>query len=370
MKINLKFQSNLIFPISVLVFPIILGLLLPFGIGFKFNVFYFSLISIFSFIVIPTQVIRKRYSTSEVSIIMLSILLLLFSIINYTSASNSMPILYFFVVSSCTLLKFDGQIKKISKYCLIVFVLYILLAIIYSFFSTSFALEGRFSGFTGSSTTFSMFIILIVTINILLIKKKLYRVILYTIGLVLILPTVTRLNIAFYLFLPFFLFFAKKNRLIRLVVLLIYMTLLNLTYPVYNSIIKNYPSLVEVRYESGRDASFGLRYALFNKTLEKFSELTTNEKLLGAGNEASRNMIKANFKSDLQTHNDFIRFLFDFGIIPTLMFLTFLLIIFSKNKATFMIGLIYLVSFYHNMLYQLIFILLAIYFFKIKLNEN
>ncbi|HET8858750.1 O-antigen ligase family protein [Marivirga sp.] len=186
----------------------------------------------------------------------------------------------------------------------------------------------------------------------------------------LILPTVTRLNIAFYLFLPFFLFFAKKNRLIRLVVLLIYMTLLNLTYPVYNSIIKNYPSLVEVRYESGRDASFGLRYALFNKTLEKFSELTTNEKLLGAGNEASRNMIKANFKSDLQTHNDFIRFLFDFGIIPTLMFLTFLLIIFSKNKATFMIGLIYLVSFYHNMLYQLIFILLAIYFFKIKLNEN
>jgi O-antigen ligase len=145
---------------------------------------------------------------------------------------------------------------------------------------------------------------------------------------------------------------------------------LNIAYPVYDIIIKKYPSLVEVRYESGRDASFGLRNSLFSTTLNEFSKLNNYEKLFGAGNEASRNMIKSKFKSDLQTHNDFIRFLFDFGIIPTVIFLTFLLKIFSKNKITFIIGLIYFLSFYHNMLYHLLFVLLSLFFFKIKLNEN
>jgi hypothetical protein len=90
--------------------------------------------------------------------------------------------------------------------------------------------------------------------------------------------------------------------------------------------------------------------------------------LFGKGAGYTRKFIENNFTEKLKPHQDFLRFFIDFGVFGSLLFFLFLFKIMFKNRCTFLLASLYLLSFYHNMLYarELIGLLVFFYFANIK----
>jgi hypothetical protein len=168
------------------------------------------------------------------------------------------------------------------------------------------------------------------------------------------------LNLAYLIIVPFIIHFSKK-RGNRKLIFIVSIIVLNLVYPVYQILSKE-TNVAELRYKDGRDASFELRYALYSNVLESYIEGTVVEKILGKGSETSRLLVISKFKDDHMPHNDFIRVLHDFGIIWFLFFFFLLYRLASFSRISCVLTTLYLLSFYHNMIFNLYLILLIMLF--------
>ncbi|MFO0323105.1 MAG: hypothetical protein ACK504_11845, partial [Bacteroidota bacterium] len=104
-------------------------------------------------------------------------------------------------------------------------------------------------------------------------------------------------------------------------------------------------------------------YLVYNEYLNKTS---VGEKLFGKGSEEARKLVLKKIKYDIFPHNDFIRLAYDFGIICTILFLFFLYRISRINNVSFLILLLYLFSFYHNMVYDFFLISILVFYSGIK----
>lgn len=167
-------------------------------------------------------------------------------------------------------------------------------------------------------------------------------------------------------------YYFDKLNISKFRVVLIYIFCLNLLYPIYSFVIKSEAgksSLVTSRYKDGRDASFGLRNSLNSFTYNEYIlNSTLSQKIFGKGSEASRKSMISQLKMDILPHNDFIRFSLDFGLLCTILYLTFLFRIARGNIVSFILLLLYLFSFYHNMIYD--FFLIAVFIYFSGLSEN
>ncbi|MFD2563563.1 O-antigen ligase family protein [Aquimarina rubra] len=183
----------------------------------------------------------------------------------------------------------------------------------------------------------------------------------YVVVLYLVYLTKTRLILLFLLVYPLLrvLMNYKKWFTIKRVFVIFLMTTLFI-YFLYTRVTEWFPSLVTLRYENSQDSSFNLRFYLYSLIEDNFINGNWIERMLGKGNEFSRNFIRAKFDHDLMPHNDYIRILNDWGVVGFLLFIYFFYKIGTKNKNTLFVSLVFMLLFYSNMIFNLFMISILI----------
>lgn len=164
----------------------------------------------------------------------------------------------------------------------------------------------------------------------------------------------TRTNLALVLFLGAYLVVGGvSSRLLRFSVLMSMVPVILLIYPIY-SLLNIYVSgeYVAYRFEGEEDTSFGLRVSLFNAVFSELVDSEISDWLFGHGVEASRELVKQIWGFDIFPHNDVLRLVYDFGVVFSAFFFILVSVVASRNHLSFMIGVIYIFSFIHNMVFS------------------
>jgi len=280
------------------------------------------------------------------------------SIYNYSEIRYSLPLFFasYLFLLGLNLSNGSRIDYSINKVALNYFYIYLALSLVFLlFFDFSQTLVGdRFRGFTGSPTTYSA----IITIVYLIWdgtnqKWTLKRIILFSLLFYLVFLSKTRLLLIFLLLYPFILYIMGKKKLKYRLVFVSAVVILFFIYPLYGVVVDYFPQLVSLRYQDGRDASFGLRYHLYNINIQEYFNGNWAQMLFGRGNEFSRLFVLEKMGGDLFPHNDFVRILLDWGAIGLITFLFILYKIAITNRTVLMISLVYLVLFYSNMVFSL-----------------
>lgn len=344
---------------AVLLYPIVLGGIFLFNISpFPITAPYFSLILLFLLWLLVARE-KVSFALGDGADLLLLALITLVSVVNFSSFRYSLPILF-----SGYLLVFywylttlpQVSFQRISPFLDKAFLAYVLFSIIYLLMvpHSHMAVGDRFIGFTGSPTTYAaVMATLFLFMDASREKITLKRLGTYLLVLLFVYLSKTRLILIFLLLYPFLLFFMLRRRVLYRMVYLAFFTILFFLYAVYRGVVEFFPELITLRYEDGRDASFGLRYYLFELLTNDYFSGSTFEMLLGKGNEYSRLLVEADRGLDLYPHNDFYRLMNDWGALGAVLFFIFLYRIAGKNRTVLMISLLYLILFYSNMVYNL-----------------
>ena len=284
----------------------------------------------------------------------MSILLLIF--FNNTDQETFKPIVFiFYSLIFYFYLSTISHKVDILQYTPIIMYIMLGLSIILLFDQTRYATLGRYSGFAISPTTFTVFLDSMFIFYIFSNSKLNYKIIIFFLLLLFSLLSETRLNTLFLLMIPI-LYYLLENfntKTTRSILLSGYIISLNLIYPLYNYYIQNNENnMFAQRYEAGTDSSFGLRYAMFNIVTDELADSTTQEILFGKGRGYARQLILEEYNIDLQPHNDFLRFLLDYGLFASFVFLTILFLLAIQNNLSTLVSMLYFLAFYHNMIYS------------------
>lgn len=237
-----------------------------------------------------------------------------------------------------------NSIKIISKH---LYYFFFLVSIFYVFTSD---FSNRFSGFSSSSTTFSIYILSFFIMFIFTNKPK-YIYVHFFLTFSLIYLSQTR-SVLLILIVSFGVFLCKNyiNKHLRKTSFLLIISLL-LTLPIASFFSNGFSFLN--RYESNeRDDSTYSRLFYYGNQIDALSKTTLSDFLYGHGvDENSKVGISHNTFNNISQHNDFFVLIYDYGAIFSLVFLY---IILNKVKSSFSLVmlLIYLTSFYHNMIYD------------------
>ena len=364
---KLKFGYNTIISL-IFLYPILLGVIFFFGINpFAITApYFFFLLLVFLLRVFSDP--ELRLGKEHLINILLLISLTLIICLNFSSVRYSMPILFaFFCLSLHLYLAVFNPLPTKNKGIILSRFLYIYLALSCGFLLLDHAhmeVGSRYMGFTGSPTTYAG---ILSTIYILwdLGQSKVTskRIIIFFLIVLFVFLSKTRLVLIFMALSPLLLFFIRFKTLNYSWVFLIFFAILFFLYPLYDIVVERFPQLVTIRYEDARDASFGLRHFLYQLISDDFNSGTTMQVLFGNGNEMSRLLVIDETGKDLFPHNDFVRLIYDWGIIGAILFSIFLYRISTKNIFTLMISLLYLILFYSNMVFNLFLISILIIFY-------
>jgi O-antigen ligase len=186
------------------------------------------------------------------------------------------------------------------------------------------------------------------------LSSRVRRIGLFVISIGLLLFTQTRINILVLASVPMVVFLLERGLLSRKKIVLVSLAIFVFVYPLYQLLL-DFDFIKEFllgRYGGERDASFGMRYYLYIKSLELIQEASWYELLFGQGSETARLYILELTKEDSYSHNDFLRLIIDFGIIFTVLYLLLIIKIALKTNLTVVIFILYLSSFYHNMAFD------------------
>ena len=224
------------------------------------------------------------------------------------------------------------------------------------YLSDGYSLNQRFSGFSGSGTTYSTYLLAIFTF-IVFLEDKLSKKIFYSIPVIFFI-IISQTRTSFLLFLGvivlyYFRFYVGKRLsfffFISLIAAILYYPIINLA-----SIFVNLD--ITGRYDDV-DYSTMTRLTYFTNQVNALINMDLLEILFGKGINESLKIGSKNSYSLIDQHNDFFTLIYDYGIIFLIVFLTFL-----KKQCTSVISLaiviIYLFSFYHNMVYDILLIFL------------
>lgn len=345
---------------------------IAFNVGYLFSVYYFIPVTLFLVLLnirkIPLGAIKQN--GISFSILLAIVLLVLF---NTNDLRYSKPFVFFIFVFNIYLLSLSLKLKVNNKLIQILLGVLLLLSLFFLSRPERYT-DDRYTSFLLTPTVYSVYTEIFLILFLFYSRQTRLKIVVFVIVGLFILMTKTRLNMFFYITIPFMLFYLSRMKGAKLQILVIYIICLNSLYPIYSLLIKSeagQSSLVSSRYEDGRDASFGLRNYLNDFTYEEYiSNSTTFQKLFGKGTEASRKVIISKMDMDALPHNDFIRFTMDFGLVASFLFLIFLYRIARKNSVSFVLLLLYLFSFYHNMIYDFFLIALIIYFGNVEEKEE
>lgn len=353
---KIKFGNRLLLA-SILGYPVLLGAIFFFDLEpFKVTAPYFFIILLF----LSLKTIRQRklmISKQDSSNLLLTLLVVVVSAINFTTVRYSVPIFFttysFFLFLYLTTVESGFILKnKIVKRYLVI---YLVMAITFLFVGHAYMEVGeRYIGFTGSPTTFSgLLVALFILFDTLSDQKRWVRVLTFLLVFFFVSLSKTRLVMIFLVGYPFLTYFINKRALNKGGVFMVFFFTLFFVYSLYGLVVEKYPELITLRYKDARDASFGLRYRLYEIVEENFISGNNWEILFGKGNEYSRNLIIEEIGLDIFPHNDFIRLINDWGIVGGGVFFVLLYRLALKNITSLLIALLYIVLWYSNMIFNL-----------------
>ncbi|MES2680263.1 MAG: hypothetical protein V4635_10275 [Bacteroidota bacterium] len=369
----MKITSGLIL-LLVLLYPFFyVSNYIAFEISYQFTLYYFVPLTLLFFVLNmgkkPVAVLKKN----SINLALLGLILLIIGI-NTDDLRYSKPLLFFIYVINFYLLSLTLVFRENYKVVRYVFLFFSLLSFLFLFKPDRYMLDHRYFSFLLSPTVYSVYAEVVLILFLYQVKSTKKRIFIFLIAGFFIFITKTRLNLFFYISIPFLLYYFENFKASRGKILLVYIFCLNMLYPIYTYLVTfdfGKATLVSTRYENGHDSSFGLRNYLNSLTYDEFLYKTDlSEKLFGKGTEQARKKIIEKIKFDLFTHNDFIRFAYDFGIICTILFLLFLYRITAGHYISFIMLLLYLFSFYHNMIYDFFLISLVIYYSGVERNTK
>lgn len=343
----------------ILLYPILLGLIYLFNISpFFITAPYFFLLLLLIFLGIGKKnkiAFKKRYSIN----VILTLLLLLVSLLNFSQVRYSMPIFFAFFIFILQLYAITFHKKRKEEFFksyLLFFQIYVLLSFFFLLFLDFAHMDvgDRFIGFTGSPTTYAAFMLVIyILIDTTFSSFNLKRIALFLFVFWLVYISKTRLLLVFLLLYPLLVYVAKNKIFRYRTIFIVFFSILFFVYPLYVIIIEYFPELITIRYEDARDASFGLRNRLYMLVQADFYDGSYYEILFGKGNEHSRIFVENAIGQDIFPHNDFLRIINDWGVIGGAIFFFYLYRIAKSNMISLLISLLYLVLFYSNMVFNL-----------------
>lgn len=289
----------------------------------------------------------------------INLILLLFTgliiIFNSTSADYLKPALFFLFIINLFLILQRVRVSELTFIIKLFTYLYIGISFVFIILSYRISDDGRFSGFLLSPTVYSVYLETVLILFLFTNSSRTKSIIVFLLFSFLVYMSGTRLNFAFLLAIPALMFLIRKKRQIKPLLFAGFILSLNFLYVIYDILQRTnfIQTFNSTRYEGGRDASFGLRFHLYKTILNSFADdFTFNNFLWGKGAEKSRLLVLSEVGFDILPHNDFLRFIYDFGIIAAVLYLLFLYRISRANTASFLLIALYLVAFYHNMIYS------------------
>ena len=353
--------NNILF--SILLYPIVLSIY-PF---FGGNLFSITAPYFFGLLLFLVLVISIKNKVTLFRLFPIVSFLIIISLYNFSSLRYSLPlffVFYIFILLSFTRYSKLGQINIGMVFSFLY--LYVFLSIPFIFFESAWDETQRFKGFVGSPTVYAGILTAVYVVSSINLRVKSYSfLLLTTVVFFLIYLSKTRLILVFIILYPFLLYAVREKSWISLKKMFFIFFVISLSiYPLYEQAVKTFPSLVSLRYDDNRDASYGLRYFLYSKMKEVYFSGDLKEKLIGRGNEFSRVYIESLLGRDLMPHNDFLRILVDWGAIGLLLFMFLFYKLSTKDSTTLFISLVYLLLFYSNMVFNLFLISLLIIFYS------
>lgn len=348
----------------ILLYPLFYAIpFIAFNIGYVFSVIYFFPITLF-ILFLNKRKVNSIFLKKDIITLLLLFALLGIVIFNTNSLRYTKPLLFilFFMVFyflSITL-EFIADKKLITGFVTI----FTLLSFIF-LLSDNRYITGRYTGFLSSPTVYSVYLEVFLILSLYFIKRTSVKAVLFLVAGFFVLLTKTRLNIFFYFSIPLIIYYLERWNPDKFKIILVFIVTLNLVYPIYERLSKTETAgkLLVSRYEGQRDASFGLRLYMNNALLEDYkANSNLFQKVFGRGTETSRKIMEEKLGKDWPPHNDFLRFTVDFGLLATILYLVILFRIARNNNLSFVLLLLYLFSFYHNMIYDFLLVALIIYF--------
>jgi hypothetical protein len=207
----------------------------------------------------------------------------------------------------------------------------------------------RFSGFSSSGTTYSTYV-LCLFVGFLYFEKNRNILILISI-LTLILVVLSETRTSLILFIAILIIRTTSKVVSNKLNLLFYLSII--------SALMYYPAIVYFdntdllnRYEGGVDYSKITRISMFNNQIEALKNSDIVNFLFGNGIGENLKIGGGYANYSVDQHNDFFTLLYDFG------FIFFILFFFGIKKLintpfSLSVFLVYIFSFYHNMIFDL-----------------
>lgn len=339
--------------------------------GFQYENIHMGLILLLMLGFSVNKMLTTNLSLSIIQFSFISILLILIVInINNLRYFKGLYFFTFIAVFYTMTINWKSAVfpKKILKVAVLVFY-------ISSFVYMLYRPDGyRFQAYIASPTVYSVFVGSFFTISLFTFDKIIAKVIFYLFSFYLTVISETRLNLLFISLIPVILWILDKKIISKKIIFLLFNIFLISVYPIYSLVIKTsfVQSILKIRYDgSTEDASFNSRADFNHLGATNLFDGSIYEILFGKGAGFSRILMNSEFPGKLM-HNDYIRLSLDYGIVFTIIFLLFLYRISNKNNLAFISTLLYLFTFYHNMVYSLYFFSLILLFskFYITLNKN
>lgn len=354
----------------ILIYPFFYAIpFIAFDVSYVFSIIYFApLTLLFTFLNLGEKslhILKKE----KINLLLLFFVFIMV-LMNTHEIRYVKPIFFIFFVINIYLLRLTIVFSENKKAIFFTSSLFLIFSLIFINDDSRYLEGERYFAFLSSPTVYSVYAEVFLILFLFFTKKRYVQIVYFLIVFLIAYYSKTRLNLMFLIILPFVIYLINKRKNYKQFLFLGFIICLNLLYPIYSIVVKSdfgKDTLVSSRYEDGRDASFGLRNHLNEITYkEYFQNSTLIEKLFGKGAEEARILVIKEVKVDIFTHNDFIRFTYDFGIICTVVFIVFLYRISFKNRVSYLLLLLYFFSFYHNSIYDFFIIALVIFYGGIK----
>lgn len=300
----------------------------------------------------------------------LVIFLLILANFNLNELSFSLYLVFIFFLTLLNLfINTEIEISKYYIYIRGIIIIYFFTSLVLTFlpqYSSLLGNEYRYTGIWISPTVCGISSLIYYTtfLNCSSKKDTLMRGCLYIILMVLLVLAKSRLNIFLGILLPFYFYFISSKSLIlhkrKLFLSFVFISIL--FYPIYQY---TKISSFDTRLNAADSDASRLAYSVL--LLDDFKSSSFIEKVFGHNANSSVSLLGGSIKP----HNDFLRIVYDYGVVFLFLYMFILYYYYKSSKYMSFVIVIYIFSFYHNMIFDFFLLIYLILMHSVlKLNNK
>ena len=288
---------------------------------------------------------------------------------NFQEFSFSIYLVFiFFLIVLISAIQPEIEIRKFHIYIRAIIIIYFLTSSILIFipqYSMLFENETRYAGLWLSPTVCGILSLIyyITFLNFSSKKDIIMRVLLYFVLMMLLVIAKSRINLFLGILIPGYFYFVSAKRLLlhkrKMFVLLIFTGIF--FYPIYE-----FTKINNFEARQNADDSDRTRLAYSALLLKEFQSSTITCKIFGNKANSSLSLIG---DDSIKPHNDFLRVVYDYGVLFLLLYIFILYYYYQSSTYMSFIIVIYIFSFYHNMIFDF-FLLVYLIFMRFMLKSN